>query len=223
MPAKHFEDPDIYTGKYEANNTFPYYPPFLIFLLSKTLAHFVFPTAVLLHIASQVILLLAASYFVLRYYGLGIFILPVSLIYFMVLFLTPVGLSWFERGKFEIYPAISILLFMFAVYENKWYLFLAALFASIKWTVMPFFAQAFPIYLLFNYVASQVKIRYDLYSNYPADLGLLWAVFHAFFVVNIKRPIIQGAGLYLGPNAAGPSIDIYCHCQCSCLRSAAGS
>jgi len=122
--------------------------------LLPTRPSFVFCTIKHYVIFLILMLLLSASYYVLSYYRLSFMAIPVSLIYLIIIFLTPVGLTWVERGQCDIYPALAILFFMFAVYESKASAFiLAAFFASLKLTIAPFFIQAFILYLLidFNY------------------------------------------------------------------------
>lgn len=151
--SKYFSNVDIYkTTKYDVFERPFCYPPILCYLYNKTLCHFLYPQAVILHLFLQIFLLLSASYYVLNYYRLNFMALPVTLIYFIVLFLTPVGLAWAERGQFDIYTALAILFFMFAVYESNAYAFiLAAFFASLKPTIAPFFVQAFIVYLLIDF------------------------------------------------------------------------
>ena len=122
----------------------------MFYLCNKFLCNISFPLAGLYFIFLQVALLIISSYWILRHYRLGIVILPVTVFYCFVLFLTPVGLTWFERGQFDIYSALAILFFMFAVYEKKAYAFVVSgLFFSLKFTAIILFIQAFIIYLLF--------------------------------------------------------------------------
>ncbi|MBF0490879.1 MAG: hypothetical protein HQL15_09790 [Candidatus Omnitrophica bacterium] len=149
--AKNFDKPNIYSGQYEANHRPVLYPPIIYYTYNKLFCTYPFPKAALLHLLLQAILLLLSSYFILRYYKLEIMFIPVCISYSLILFLTPVGLSEFERGQFDIYPALSILFFMFGIYESNSPAFAySALFAALKWTIAPFFIQGFIIYLLIS-------------------------------------------------------------------------
>lgn len=148
--AKHLDKPDIYTGKYDFIGRTTPYPPILFYLYKKIFSDMPFAQAALSYIFLQVLILIISSYWVLRYYRLGIMIIPVSVLYFFILFLTPVGLGWFERGQFDIYSGVAILFLMFAIYESKSYAFvLSAFFASLKFSAILFILQAFVIYLIF--------------------------------------------------------------------------
>ena len=148
ISARHLNQPDIYTGKYDCLIKTPPrllpYPPFIFYVFNKLFCNLPFAQSVLCYLFLQVAILIVSSYWILRYYQLGEMILPVSVFYCFILFLTPVGLTWFERGQVEIYSAVSILFFMFAVYERKSYAFLlAAFFGSLKFANAFFFFQAF--------------------------------------------------------------------------------
>jgi len=156
--AKHLDKPDIYTGEYDVSHRDVPYPPITFFLCNKFLGKLPFGQAALSFLFLQIILLFISSFLVLRYYRLGLIMIPLTVVYSYLLFLTPVGLSWFERGQFDIFPALSILFFMFAVYESKGYAFvLSALFASFKWTACLFFVQGFIIYLVYCFDLKSLK------------------------------------------------------------------
>ncbi|MBC7879000.1 MAG: hypothetical protein H7Y59_17650 [Anaerolineales bacterium] len=67
----------------------------------------------------------------------------------MLLFATPTGLGWFERGQFSLYVALSYLLLILGILKNKPVLILAsAFFAYVKWTSFPFLFVVIIVYLL---------------------------------------------------------------------------
>ena len=151
--SKQFDKGDIYNGsQYDVFERPLTYPPLICWLYHHSLCHMGFPQAILWHLGIQITLLLSASFFILKYYRLSFMFLPVAVSYFVMLFLTPVGLAWVERGQADIYSALAILFLMFAVYESKTYAFiLAAFFISIKPTIAPLFVQTLIIYLLINF------------------------------------------------------------------------
>ncbi|MBF0512008.1 MAG: DUF2029 domain-containing protein, partial [Candidatus Omnitrophica bacterium] len=149
--SNNFDKGDIYRNRYYDVTHRPLlYSPLICYLYNKTFCHLPFPRSALLHLLFQVFLLMIGTLFVYRYYRLDILILPTLVLYAVLIGLTPVGLSWFERGQFDIYPAVAILFFVFGVTESKWYAFvLSALVASLKWNMIPFFVEGFVFYLLF--------------------------------------------------------------------------
>ncbi|MBF0594299.1 MAG: hypothetical protein HQL22_04960 [Candidatus Omnitrophica bacterium] len=153
-----FNNPNIYNKEIFGCPHQNRYPPLLYFLYNKTFCNFSFPTATLLHLFSQILLLVLASFYILCYYNLAIMIIPVTVIYCAVLFLTPIGLFWLERGQFDIYVALSIMFFLFAAIESKSPFFaLSAIFMSLKPTIFPFYIQAFIVYLAFNWNLEKLK------------------------------------------------------------------
>lgn len=149
--SRNFQEPEFYEEKYDPFGRSQLYPPMVYYAYGKIIGDASFDNSVLVHLLIQVILLMTITFFILRYYNLYYLIFPIILIYLILLFLTPVGLSWFERGQFDLYPALAIMLFLFAVYESKAYAFgLSAFFASMKWTAALFFVSAFLIYLIFS-------------------------------------------------------------------------
>jgi hypothetical protein len=69
---------------------------------------------------------------------IGKYILPGVLFVNLFLFLTPAGLSWFERGQFSLYIGAAILLMILGFIKKKPILVIfSALFAFNKWTSFP--------------------------------------------------------------------------------------
>ncbi|MBZ5574723.1 MAG: hypothetical protein LAO09_22945, partial [Acidobacteriia bacterium] len=64
-------------------------------------------------------------------------------------FLTPVGLSWFERGQFSVFVGTSFLMLVVGLLrKNPVWVVIAALIAFIKWTAFPVLAIFLSVYLL---------------------------------------------------------------------------
>ena len=115
------------------------YAPLLHFLCSITLCRLDYGIASLLHMAIQTLLF----YFVLIYSFITLKLekelLPGLFLVNSLLFLTPIGLSWFERGQFSLYVGTSYLLMILGFIKKKNALILvSALFAFIKWTSFPY-------------------------------------------------------------------------------------
>ena len=106
------------------------------------------------------------------------------------LFLTPVGLSWFERGQFSLYVSLSYLwLVLGLVNRNGYYIFLSALFAYVKWTSFPFIFLVLVLWLLNSKSIKELK-----YSIYLALVFPLTVVF--FFLLYLEYGIHFLVGLF---------------------------
>ena len=64
------------------------------------------------------------------------------------LFLTPAGLSWFERGQNYLFVGAAYLLLLTGfVKRNNWLILLSAILAFIRWTSLPFMLVCFAVYV----------------------------------------------------------------------------
>jgi hypothetical protein len=106
---------------------------------------------------------------------------PVILLVNFCLFLTPVGLSWFERGQFSLYVSLSYLwLFLGLVNRNGYYIFISALFAYVKWTSFPFI---FLVFLLWVLNSKSIKeLRYSMYLAlvFPLTVVFLFLLYFEY-------------------------------------------
>ena len=90
-------------------------------------------------------------YFVFRSLDIKRYFLSAFVFTEFILFVTPVGLSWFERGEFFLYVAISYLLLLFGLTRNNPILIIvSAGFAFIKWTSLPFIFVILVVYIPFQ-------------------------------------------------------------------------
>jgi hypothetical protein len=125
------------------------YAPFVHWACAITICGLNYGWASLLHVWLQYIafvLSLAYACHALRLWR----VFPATLLAVHVgLFLTPVGLSWFERGQFSLYVAAAYLWLMLGLYREKAaYLALAALFGYLKWTSFPMLFVGLAVWLL---------------------------------------------------------------------------
>jgi hypothetical protein len=125
------------------------YAPFVHFLCAISFCKLDYGYASFLHMLIQ--MLLFYFFFVVAFKMLKI----ESELWFallfanVLLFATPAGLSWFERGQFSLYVAISGLLLMLGLMKDKPLLvFLSSLFAYVKWTSFPFLFVVFAVFIL---------------------------------------------------------------------------
>jgi hypothetical protein len=114
------------------------YAPLVHYLCSITICRLDYGLASVLHMAIQVFLFYVVYIISFKSLKIGKYILPGLLLANIYLFLTPAGLSWFERGKYSLYVEVAILLMILGFIKNKpIFVIISALFAFIKWTSFP--------------------------------------------------------------------------------------
>ena len=146
------------TGVLDPLNRPSRYPPLLHFLCALTLCKMDYGPASLLHMALQALLFYLVFLFSFKALKIESYLLPALLLLDACLFLTPVGLSWLERGQFSLYVGAAYLLLLLGFLKKKPLLvLLAALFAFIKWTSFPTLAVFFPVYLLSSENSAEAK------------------------------------------------------------------
>lgn len=139
------------------------YPPLLHLLYALTICHLPYGPASLLHLALQTTLFLASFVYAFCVLKLKDRLLPAVLLLDTCLFLTPVGLSFFERGQLTLYVGLCYLWLMLALVTGKRrYVVLAALFSFMKWTSFPFVFVAFAVSLLTSTSFGELKQRAGL-------------------------------------------------------------
>jgi hypothetical protein len=124
------------------------YAPLIHYLCAITICKLNYGIASLLHIAIQALLFYVAFILSFKFLKIEKYILPGLLLANIYLFLTPAGLSWFERGQFSVYIGIGYLM-MFVGFIKKNYLLvlLSIVFAFVKWTSFPFIFVVFSVYI----------------------------------------------------------------------------
>ena len=136
------------------------YPPLMHFIFSYTLCRLPYGQACLLHLAVQTVLFIASfvfAFFVLR---LRKYLMPSLLLLNVCLFLTPVGLSFFERGQFTLYLGLCYLWLMLALVTGKWrYSIVTALFGFLKWTSFPVIVVVLSVYLIHSKNWQEIRER----------------------------------------------------------------
>jgi hypothetical protein len=94
------------------------------------------------------------------------------------LFLTPAGLSWFERGQFSLYVAISYLLVMLGILKSRPAFFLwGAFFAFVKWISFPTILVILSAFLLSSRSLKQLKMNILLVALFVAMVLFFLAFF----------------------------------------------
>lgn len=118
----------------------PGYPPFTNWVY-QILAHFSYPTALLIHTMAVIIIFILAFYLFTRRLALWSYFWPILGVFIVLYFYTPIGLFHLERGQFELYVAAAFLLFMLCLITERGGFAIAILcgiLASLKWSSLPF-------------------------------------------------------------------------------------
>jgi hypothetical protein len=115
------------------------YPPLIHRICAHTLCLLPYGEACLAHLAVQLLIFIGSFVFVFSRLGFKKYLLPALLLLDVCLFLTPVGLSFLERGQFTLYVGACYLWLMQALVTGKLrHIALSALFGFVKWTAFPF-------------------------------------------------------------------------------------
>jgi len=175
------------------------YAPFMHTVCHYTLCNLQYGYASFLNILIQLLMLYLS--FVIAYRTLHIekFLLPSILLVNICLFLTPVGLSWFERGQFSVFVTLAYLwLSLGIIKRNPYYLVLSALFAYLKWTSFPFVCVAVSLWILNSKSLKELKGNIRLAILVPATFAIL-------FLFNIKEGVSFVNGLYVQESTFKPA------------------
>ena len=125
------------------------YAPLVHFLCSITICKLDYGIASLLQMFIQICFFYIVFIYSMKTLKLEKDILLGVLLVNCYLFLTPAGLSWFEKGQLSLYVSIAYLLMTLGfIKRNNLLVLLSALFAFIKWTSLPYMAVALPVYIL---------------------------------------------------------------------------
>lgn len=140
------------------------YAPFIHFICSITICKLNYGSASFLHMIIQI--LIFYFFFLVSFRLLSIekdFLFGLTLAN-ICLFITPAGLSWFERGQFSLYVSLSYLLLTLGLIKNNfWLVTLSALFAFVKWTSFPLIFVILFTYILNSNNFSEIK-KYAFYA-----------------------------------------------------------
>lgn len=122
------------------------YPPLLHLICSYTLCQLPYGAACLVHLAIETIVFWISFVFVFYKLKIKKYLWPGLLLLNACLFLTPVGLSFYERGQYTLYVGLCYLwLLLFLITGKRRYSVIAALFGFLKWTAFPFVLVVFTI------------------------------------------------------------------------------
>jgi hypothetical protein len=106
------------------------------------------------------------------------YLMPSLLLLNVCLFLTPVGLSFFERGQFTLYVGLCYLWLMLALVTGKWrYSIVSALFGFLKWTSFPVIFVVLSVYLIHGKNWQEIRERLALSALCCGTIMLLFFTF----------------------------------------------
>ena len=179
FPSKEFNklNKNYRYGQFDPWNRSSRYAPFIHYLCAISYCKLDYGPASLVHIYLQLVLFYIAIAFVLfvlntlKYLPLSLFLVNAGL------FLTPVGLSWLERGQFSLYVAISYMFLILGILKKHTLFFLlSALFAFIKLTSFPAIFVILSVYILSSGSIKELKSRVFLTILFFMVIVLLLAV-----------------------------------------------
>jgi len=152
------------------------YAPFLHYLCAVSICKFNFGLAAFLHMLLQMACFYFSFWYAFRRLGLKRYLGPSVLLVNYTLFLTPVGITWFERGQFSLYVALAYLWLILGLQtRNRFFILLSALFSFIKWTSLPFVFVILIVNILVNARITSLDLK-ALKSSF-LFAGLFAAVF----------------------------------------------
>ena len=147
---KFFSGESIYKEVNDPWGRLPTFPPIAHYIVRFLSLNMDYGTAAIVHLYLQVaILIIATFYYVTKYTGRIGIAAATSLLLSYLIFATPVGLAWFERGQFDLYVASAIMLAAIGMLESSAIAIgLSAILASMKWTAFPFVFVSIGVYVL---------------------------------------------------------------------------
>ena len=127
------------------------YAPFVQWACAISICDLSYGWASFAHVWLQYVILVLSLAYAFHLFRLWRFFPATLLAIHAGLFLTPVGLSWLERGQFSLYVAAAYLWLLLGLYrERAAYLAVGALLAYVKWTSFPMIFVALGVWLLIS-------------------------------------------------------------------------
>ena len=167
------------------------YAPLLHAICSISLCKLEYGYASLLHHLGQMLVFFLSLFYAFKRLQIEKRFLPAILLVNFCLFLTPVGLSWFERGQFSLYVALSYLwLILGLLGHNRYCIFLSALFAYVKWTSFPLLFLVLTLWLLNSKNIKELKDNFYLTLVFPVTTIFLFSL-HLEFGIHFLAGIFE--------------------------------
>lgn len=164
------------------------YAPLVEYICAMTICKQSFGFASFWHMVIQILLFFLISYFAFRSLRLKRYFWLFVLFADFCMFLTPVGITWFQLGQFSLYVATGYLLLLWGVLRRSVVLILlSAVFAFIKWTSLPFSFVALSVYILNS--KNWKDLQFSLLTAFL--FGSVFVLFSLPFI-HESIPFIQG-------------------------------
>lgn len=170
------------------------YAPLIHYICSVSFCKLDYGYASFAHMLTQI--LLFYLFFVLAFKMLKIESeMPIGLVIAtFLLFLTPTGLGWLERGQFSLYVCLAYLLLILGIMKKNNFLIVAsALFAYVKWTSLPFLFVMMIVYLLSSRDRKEFIKNSSMALIYLLIIILLSLAFRSRFLHFLDGILIQEA------------------------------
>jgi hypothetical protein len=165
------------------------YAPALISFCSISICRLDYGYACLTQMLVQYLLFFLIVYLAFRSLGIKEYFWFTLLCANICLFLTPVGLSWFERGQFSLYVGSSFLMLVVGLLrKNPAWIVIATLIAFIKWTAFPVMVIFLAVYLLNSRTVKEFRYGIFIIALFSSTIALL-TLLPVFFV--------KGTGVFL--------------------------
>jgi hypothetical protein len=167
------------------------YAPLVHLLFKHTLCQLDYGWASWWHIVIQVLIFyISIVYFFIVFRRPSL--IPFTLLFCnAIIFATPTGMSFIERGQFSLYVALAYLWLFMAIYRKSYFFFfISAFFSFIKWTSLPFVFVILMVWLSTDLIlnrGNQERFKYYLLLvlSFAFCFGLFMLVdlnnFTAFF------------------------------------------
>ena len=167
------------------------YAPLIHYLCAISICNLNYGRAAFLHMLIQLALFYLSLFYAIKILDLKKYLLPSVLLVNYFLFLTPVGISWFERGQFSLYVASAYLWLILGLRAcNPFLILLSACFSFVKWTSLPFIFVLLAVNILGN-VRNTKELKHAFLSA-----GIFAAVFVLFSLPFISPTKFYLIGLY---------------------------
>jgi hypothetical protein len=167
------------------------YAPLIHYLCAISICNLDYGRAAFLHMLIQLALFYLSLFYAIKILDLKNYLLPSVLLVNYFLFLTPVGISWFERGQFSLYVATAYLWLILGLRNrNLFLILLAACFSFVKWTSLPFIFVLLVVNILGN-IRNTKELKHAFLSA-----GIFAAVFVMFSLPFIGPTKFYLIGLY---------------------------
>ena len=168
------------------------YPPLFHYICSLTYCNLDYGPASFVNLILQLVLFIAAYIYAFIRLNLKTDLIPNLILLGFCLFLTPVGLAWFERGQFTLYVGLAYLCLLLGLMQRSWFwIVLSAIFSYIKWTSFPYTFTILAVFLVTSPTRDDLKQGLLLAGLYGTVILLLFVSFLKAGIIFIDGLLLQ--------------------------------